>query len=369
MRVFGLVCCGAALLIGGCATQKQKKLDVATLSTDDRAYYLNVVQEDLDREQRIKSIAMPMLVASRDLCKDDLGVYTGMEVWSSLNLPDRRYSEILIDEHKLDLNLRVKSVYENSPAALAGVKLGDQLVSIADMKLHPRKIEGKDYTRFDYMQTPPLEDWKDEGSYQLTVSRPSADGVYEEKKLTLNYQERCEYRVNYLFNKLTANASEDSDGFTFTSGLDYYLETDEHVALMVAHEIAHMIEGHPGDRKASGLAAGAGGLVAETLLGLLVGHTNGDITRAAYESGARANMDEHEMEADALAMVIYARSGYDPETMVTFWQNVSENLGTNGSSIGASHRVNEQRLAALKDLAGDLRRKIDNGVDLVEGTE
>ncbi|WP_419905432.1 hypothetical protein [Kiloniella sp.] len=57
MRVLGLVCYCAALLVGGCATQKQKKLDVTTLRTDDRAYSLNVVQEDLDRGQRAKSIA------------------------------------------------------------------------------------------------------------------------------------------------------------------------------------------------------------------------------------------------------------------------------------------------------------------------
>ncbi len=111
----------------------------------------------------------------------------------------------------------------------------------------------------------------------------------------------------------------------YTGILDKLQLTEDEIAMVMGHEIAHALREHARERMAKG-AATQGVL---RLTGALVASYFGidaRITDAA--AGGLANLTslvfsrEDESEADLVGMELAARAGYDPRAGVTLWQKM-----------------------------------------------
>jgi Zn-dependent protease with chaperone function len=142
------------------------------------------------------------------------------------------------------------------------------------------------------------------------------------------------------------NAFSLSDGTVLVSTglLDLLRLSDDELAFVIGHEIAHSLLGH--GRKHSGrtLLLGAGTMLSTLLFGqraaewaFLLGHL----------LSMRASRQE-EKDADRLGMYLAARAGFDPKGALTLWRKASK-LG-NGSIIPwfADHPSGVARLAHLR---------------------
>ncbi len=111
----------------------------------------------------------------------------------------------------------------------------------------------------------------------------------------------------------------------YTGILDKLQLTEDEIAMVMGHEIAHALREHARERMAKG-AATQGVL---RLTGALVASyfgIDGRITDAA--AGGLANLTslvfsrEDESEADLVGMELAARAGFDPRAGVTLWQKM-----------------------------------------------
>jgi predicted Zn-dependent protease len=107
----------------------------------------------------------------------------------------------------------------------------------------------------------------------------------------------------------------------FYSGILKTLQlTDDEVAMVMGHEIAHALREHARERMGKNAATGIGASVISQLFGL------GQIGQTVTNYGAQLLTLEFsrsdESEADLVGMELAARAGFDPRAGVTLWQKM-----------------------------------------------
>jgi predicted Zn-dependent protease len=96
------------------------------------------------------------------------------------------------------------------------------------------------------------------------------------------------------------------------------------LAVVMGHEIAHVVARHGAERMSQGLAAQTGGAI----LGGLVGSgPSANLIMAAYGLGAQLGVllpysRTQESEADHIGLILMARAGYDPRAALAFWERM-----------------------------------------------
>jgi predicted Zn-dependent protease len=111
----------------------------------------------------------------------------------------------------------------------------------------------------------------------------------------------------------------------FTGILQQLRLTDDEVAMVMGHEIAHALREHARERMGKGMAtqgvARLGGALVSSFFGI-------DPRLTDIAAGGIANLTtlvfsrEDESEADLVGMELAARAGYDPRAGVTLWQKM-----------------------------------------------
>lgn len=138
----------------------------------------------------------------------------------------------------------------------------------------------------------------------------------------------------------------------FFSGLLNSLKlTDDEVAIVMGHEIAHALREHGRERAAKSGLANAGTKLAGIGLSALFG-VDPNLTTAA--AGGIANLTmlkfsrDDETEADLVGLDIVARAGYDPRAGIALWQKmgmVSKNASLQWLS---THPAGTARIAEMQ---------------------
>lgn len=139
------------------------------------------------------------------------------------------------------------------------------------------------------------------------------------------------------------------------SGMLAICETDDELAAVIGHEIAHITARHGAERMSQNVVAGV--LAVGTTI-LTEKSSNRDLWRLVYGGtavGARLAFSRgHEREADYIGVRYAAKAGYDPRAAISFWQRMSAAQGdTNGAAsrikaLLSTHPSNRDRIAALE---------------------
>jgi predicted Zn-dependent protease len=113
----------------------------------------------------------------------------------------------------------------------------------------------------------------------------------------------------------------------FYSGILTKLElTDDEVAMVMGHEIAHALREHARERMGKSMATNGLSRLGGALIAGYFG-IDARVTDAVAQQGAQLLSlkfsREDESEADLVGMEIAARAGYDPRAGVTLWQKMS----------------------------------------------
>jgi predicted Zn-dependent protease len=106
----------------------------------------------------------------------------------------------------------------------------------------------------------------------------------------------------------------------YTGILDQLKLTDDEVAMIMGHEVAHALREHARERMGKNAATGIGANVLSQAFGL------GNLGSQAMGMGAQLLTlkfgREDESEADLVGMELAARAGYDPRAGVTLWKKM-----------------------------------------------
>ncbi|MGE0558545.1 MAG: M48 family metallopeptidase [Burkholderiales bacterium] len=137
----------------------------------------------------------------------------------------------------------------------------------------------------------------------------------------------------------------------FYSGLVKRLNlTDDEIAIVMGHEIAHALREHSREQVSQEIAAQTAIGLGAALLGLGDGATQ--LSGAAYDALISTRFSRsHETEADRIGLELSARAGYDPRAGVTLWQKMIKASGGNSPpEFLSTHPAGANRIREIESL-------------------
>jgi predicted Zn-dependent protease len=124
--------------------------------------------------------------------------------------------------------------------------------------------------------------------------------------------------------------------------------TDEELAAVMGHEIAHALREHGRERASEQMAQRIGVSVLSTALGL--GDVGAQLTQTVLDvTLALPHSRTHETEADRIGVELAARSGYDPRAAVSLWQKMGKLGGGKPPEWMSTHPSDQSRISDLEN--------------------
>jgi Zn-dependent protease with chaperone function len=206
----------------------------------------------------------------------------------------------MMEAYELHRGPGVLAVLNNSPASAAALRAGDVLLSINGQPFQsPLRIaadpEGRNRRRAIIATEARIEAELRKGPAKLRLVRDR-----RELSLTIGSVQGCPSRVR-LARSTQTNAFA-SDGYVIiTVAMLQFARNDDELALILAHELAHNILGHPERLRDQKVPAGG-------------------FFRSFGKNASRVLMTEE--EADRLAVKLLWAAGYDVGAAIPFWRRL-----------------------------------------------
>ncbi len=170
-----------------------------------------------------------------------------------------------------------------------------------------------------------------------------------------------EFVVFEMPNDINAFAMPGGKVGVFT-GLFRIIRTEDELASVVAHEIAHVTARHTHERLSQmGLVSAGGNVlnIGTAILGggSLVGSVAGQSISNIYNVGASNTVNswdrDKEAEADRIGIIYMARAGYDPNAAIRVMERMAQLDGGGGQTYNSTHPSSQDRLDALYSYLDD----------------
>jgi len=231
------------------------------------------------------------------------------------------------------------------------------LVSDAQMAQLAKQSRAKFLQDADKQQALVTESDGESGKYLPMVQRVSTRIVQ-----AAGLEKRADWRVFLVRSKdVNANASADGTIVVYT-GILPVAQSEAGLAVILGHEVSHVVARHSGER------------LSQTLIAQNVTNVAAAVASPAYQGvvGAALGLGSqygvllpysraHESEADHLGIYFMAKAGYDPAEAPRLWERMS--AGSKGSAppeFMSSHPSDATRIAQLRAWLPDARRYYDD---------
>jgi Zn-dependent protease with chaperone function len=288
----------------------------------------------LSQQFRLWRVGTRLLVAGADLCGDDVHPVFPVRILAGKDLPEE-YQEIL---GRLGLHEGVqvwKTLDLGSPLPEA-VRPGARVTAMNGNEVE----DGKGIAKA-------IEKARESG--RLTLTLLGEDGV--EQTAALDGVPACEYGLG-LQESDVVNAYADGSNVVIFSGMMRFAATDDDLAVVIGHEIAHDALGHVDQSQAVAIGGTLLGAMLDVGAAVAGVNTGGAGTRLGQSMGSVINLKfspELEADADHMGLYLMARGGFDGSVAPEFWRRMAE---THPEAIEktmlASHPSTPERAAGLR---------------------
>jgi predicted Zn-dependent protease len=126
--------------------------------------------------------------------------------------------------------------------------------------------------------------------------------------------------------------------------------TDDELAAVMGHEIAHALREHARERMGRQMATETATAVGAVALEIFTGVRLDPQVAGAFSTAmfVLPNSRENEQEADFIGVELAARGGYDPRAALTLWQKMGQASAGGPPEWLSTHPSNETRLRELQ---------------------
>ena len=297
-----------------------------------RAYYAELA--------RVDNVAFRIRTANRQFCKT-VAAQIGLHAATVRSLPSRYRS---YTNQALGVSWSkptVIAVVDGSPAASAGIRPGDQVLRLNDKPVPARRTQ---HWIDDFL--------KNNGMTPVKVDL-ARDGVAQ--TVTVSPVMACAIPIQYVTTDIV-NASTNGDKIIINSAIVALAKTDDQLAVVIGHELAHANLGHVKKRQQNAFIGQLGGALVDG--GFLLGgiYTRGAFTRHFGRAGALAYSVEFEREADYVGAYYAARAGYDLKGAAEVWRAMGQGH-PRSIRFATDHPTSPVRFIQMRAVAAEIADK------------
>jgi len=302
-------------------------------------------QHALDR--RANDVAWPLLAAAADFCGAKRAPRFGFN-WTTVGDFSDAYRQAATEAFGASTIPTVVLVVAASPAATAGLREGDRILAV-DGQAAPQGEKAS-------VEIRKLLSARGANPLRLRVGRGDQ---------TLDVQIApalvCGFATQVIGQDVI-NAYADGKVVYLTRGMMRFAQSDEELAVVIAHEIAHNAMGHI---EAKTKNASWGMLFDLVAAGYGV-NTQGQFSQIAAMSFSK----DFELEADYVGEYILARAGRRFAEAAALWRAMgAEAPASIRGSASATHPSSPERFVALDNAAREIEAKLASGAPLVPETK
>ena len=144
-------------------------------------------------------------------------------------------------------------------------------------------------------------------------------------------------------------------------GLMKIISSDDELAVVLGHEVAHAVAKHSNERMSQQMVAQYG---AQVLSGVLSNKSAAvqSVAGQVYGIGAQYGMmlpfsRKHESEADYMGLILMTIAGYTPDVAVGFWQKMSAGGSSSTPEFMSTHPSDKTRISDIQKNLPDIKAK------------
>lgn len=144
-------------------------------------------------------------------------------------------------------------------------------------------------------------------------------------------------------------------------GLMKIVSSDDELAVVLGHEVAHAVAKHSNERMSQEILAQYGAQILNRSLSEKSAAVQ-KLAGAVYGVGAQVGVmlpfsRKHESEADYMGLILMKMAGYNPDVAVGFWQKMA--AGTTGSvpALLSTHPSDAQRIKDIQKALPEIKAK------------
>lgn len=159
------------------------------------------------------------------------------------------------------------------------------------------------------------------------------------------------WEVNVIDNnELNAFCMPGGKIMVFSGLVNQLKTTDDELAIVLGHEIAHALREHSREQVSQAIAAQTAIGVGAALLGL--GQGSSDLANTIYDALVATRFSRtDETEADRIGLELSARAGYDPRAGVSLWQKmIGASGGARPPEFLSTHPAGTRRIEQIQEL-------------------
>lgn len=299
--------------------------------------------------RRLDTVAFRIRTANRADCKESVSGQIGLLAFSPQSLP-RKYRTFSAEALNLTSDRpTVISVVEGSPAAAAGIVTGDELMTFNN---EPVPATGTPNWIGGVLRN------NGERPVAVTLRRAGVD-----RTVTVTPAVGCAIPIN-LETNAELNAFTDYKKIVIYSSISRIARTDDELAVIVGHELAHVNMGHYQKKLQNAVLGALGGVLVDGGFALGTMNTGGTFTRHFFQAGAMAFSVGFEREADYVGAYYAARAGYDIAGTESVWSAMAmEN--PNSIRLATTHPTSPVRFLQIRKVAEEIADKKRRNLPLV----
>ena len=209
-----------------------------------------------------------------------------------------------------DETSRIFQIADGSPASLAGFERGDIILNDAG---EPAKLDG--------------DSWDTVLADNIVNVRRGSEDIVIKVEPTL----ACNYNLQ-LSGSSAINAYADGRNITVTSGMMDFVKSDDELALIIGHELAHNT----------------------------MGHIRKSIGNFIISLGGTRYTRPFESEADYVGLYYMVRAGYSSHGVETFWQRLAK-VSPKGINRAKTHPTFPDRYLRIRAARDEILAKQKTG--------
>ena len=335
----------AILFLASCATPQTRNPNVTANESADEARKQKefVLDKYIQDSAKITNVAAKVRLAGTKICENNTTLMLGLKYWNIYDFPAADQS-LVAGKYKLGGALQVLNVATGSPAEKAGFQFGDELAYMDDVVIKGGKEAKKDFSKqLDGMV-------KTNKSLNIKIWRSG-----QEKIITVTPVEACKSEINLTFDN-ALNAYADGNTIVITKGMMNFFQSEEEMALVISHELAHNVMHHMDAKKTNQTIGMVFGILLDIGAAAAGVNTNGDFTRGLGNIGAGAFSVDFEKEADYVGLYFMANANYKINDAALFWRRMAAE-NPSAITLSTTHPSTAERFVGIEKTVDEIKQK------------